>query len=402
MLAFDMISKDAIIECVAEKCVYGGDALARVKGPGGEFVVFIKNAFPGEKVLAKIVSVHKRFARAVAVDVMEKSGCRRQQRCPGMEDCGIVYGEIDYAYEVELKKAQLQEFLDGISGKTGLDVPSVNVFAAPSPLNYRNKITLFRDGRSIGFRKEFSHEVKDASSCPLAAEPINEAFPQIKKEMLAANARMATVRWTEHDGVKWWFDKSHPRFNLTETTCETSFSVPACGFYQVNPAMGESLAKAVREAYLQTPEKSKLVELYCGVGVFGILCAKTRPPASLVGCETFLPSIGAAKANAASAGVKARYFCESAEQCLRKGPNIAGGVVIADPPRSGMGAGVCSRLLESQAGTLLLVSCDCATLARDIEMLAPRYNLVSASLFDLFPGTACFETFAVMRRKEAC
>lgn len=397
-----MISKDAEIECVAGKCVYGGDALARIKGPDGEFVVFIKNALPGEKAVAKIISVHKRFARAVAVDILEKSEHRRPQRCPGMEDCGIVYGEIDYPYEVELKKAQLQEFLDKIANKTGLAVPQPSVVAAPSPLNYRNKITLFRNDTDVGFRKEFSHEVKDAGSCPLAAEPINEAFPQIKNEMLAANARMATVRWTEHNGVKWWFDKSHPQFHLTETTCGTKFSVPACGFYQVNPAMGERLAEAVREAYLQTPAKSKLIELYCGVGVFGILCAKARAPVSIVGCETFLPSIRSAKANAAAAGIKARYFCESAEKCLRNGSDIAGGVVIADPPRSGMGAETCKHLLKSQAGTLLLVSCDCATLARDMEMLAPRYNLVSITLFDLFPGTACFETFAVMRRKEAC
>ena len=142
----------------------------------------------------------------------------------------------------------------------------------------------------IGYRTEPSHEIVDVDNDPLAVAAINAKLPEIRRSVLAllTNGPQAvrrdveqkgnvTVRWTPKSGVKWWIGDAPKDMVLKETTCGRDFEVPADGFYQVNPEVGEALVKAVVEEYAKgAAEAPEVLDLYCGVGVFGLCCNPHR------------------------------------------------------------------------------------------------------------------------------
>ena len=402
------------VEIDIQKNVYGGDGLGRL---GDGRVVFVPGAFAGEKVRAEIVEQRRSFVKARLVDVVEASPDRV---APGPTVPGMVYAGISYAGEMRLKQDQLENFL----WKVQSSLVPLDVVPAPQPLNYRSKVTYHterRDGRwMLGYRAEPSHEVMDVTEDPLACPEINRALSGIREGVLSlltrgpravrASAKAAdnvTIRHTPIDGVRWWLGDPPLGMELTEQTCGLHFRVPADGFYQVNPAMADRLVAAVRDAYLDgADEAAHLLDLYCGVGVFGICCMKARASrpadgveARLVGIESARASVGCAKRNAEALGIKANFFCERVGGSLGRikvGPHHT---VILDPPRGGLEANVPGWLANRPAPRIFYVSCDPATLARDLTALAPAYRIERAALFDLFPRTARFETFVQLVRR---
>ena len=177
----------------------------------------------------------------------------------------------------------------------------------------------------------------------------------------------------------------------------------AGGFYQVNPPVADALAKAVREAYAAgAAEAPHILDLYCGVGVFGLACLAGGTAAEaprLVGVESDRGAVACAKRNAAALRVAANFFCERVGASLgrmKAGPQHT---VIADPPRGGMEPNVPGWLAARPARRLLYVSCDPATLARDLAALAKVYEVRDVRLFDMFPRTARFETLVTLERR---
>ncbi|MBR4653557.1 MAG: class I SAM-dependent RNA methyltransferase [Kiritimatiellae bacterium] len=405
------------VEIDIQKNVYGGDGLGRL---GDGRVVFVPGAFAGEKVRADIVEQKRKYVKARLVEVLEPSPDRIQ---PGPSVPGMVYSAISYAGELRLKQDQLENFL----WKAQSELVPLDVVAAPQPLNYRNKAvyhTQRRDGRwLLGYRAEQSHEVVDLTEDPLACAEINRALPDIRAGVLALltsgakavrdstkAADNVTVRYTAIDGVKWWLGDPPLGLELTELTGGIHFRVPADGFYQVNPQMADRLVAAVRDAYLEGADSAAhLLDLYCGVGVFGLCCLKGLNgkgangldgfTARLVGVESARASVACAKRNAEALGIKASFFCERVGGSLGRikiGPHHT---VLLDPPRGGLEPNVPAWLAKRPAPRIFYVSCDPATLARDLTALMPAYRIEKAALFDLFPRTARFETFVQLARR---
>ena len=211
-----------------------------------------------------------------------------------------------------------------------------------------------------------------------------------------------TVRWTPRSGVQWWIGDAPKGLVLKETTCGRVFEVPAGGFYQVNPAAGESLVKAVVDEYLDGVDAApNLLDLYCGVGVFGISCALAakRGDARLVGVESGREAIDFAKRNAAALGAQGLFFAEEVGRSIKRIKIGARSTVILDPPRGGLERRVPEWLAASHAPRLIYVSCDPATLVRDLRAICRGYALESVRWVDMFPRTARFETMAVLRRR---
>ena len=403
------------VELDIQKNVYGGDGLGRL---GDGRVVFVPGAFAGEKVRAEIVEQKKRYVKARLAEVVEASPDRI---VPGPTVPGMAYAGISYKGEVRLKQDQLENFL----WKVQSTVLPLDVVGAPEPLNYRNKVVYHTERRGgnwlLGYREEQSHRVTDVTEDPLACPEINKALPDIRAGVMALLTRGAkavrdsakaaenvTIRYTPIDGVKWWLGDPPLGMELTEQTCGLHFRVPADGFYQVNPQMADKLVAAVRDAYLQgVSEAGHLLDLYCGVGVFGLCCLKALGgvalkegvSARLVGIESARGAIACAKRNAEALGVKASFFCERVGGSLGRikvGPHHT---VILDPPRGGLEPNVPGWLAKRPAPRLFYVSCDPATLTRDLTALMPTYRIEKATLFDLFPRTARFETFVQLVRK---
>ena len=390
------------------KSVYGGDGLGRL---GDGRVVFVPGAWAGEQVKAEIVEEKRHFVRARLVEVVEPSPER--VAAPGPSVPGMVYAGLSCAGERAAKDAQLREFLErariGVGDFRGADAPA-------SPLNYRNKVVYHFEKRrgawAIGYREEPGHEVVDVACDPLARPEINAKLPEIRRAVLALlttgpeavrrdteRKGRVTVRWTAKSGVRWWIGDAPEGQPMKETACGLDFEVPADGFFQVNPEVGDELAKAVAAAYRAgAAEAPEVVDLYCGVGVLGLCC---RPP-RLFGMESGRQAVAAAKKNAAAHGAGDATFAEGrVGRSLRRIPVGARTTVVVDPPRGGLEPGVAAWLARGQAPRVIYVSCDPATLTRDLRELAGAFEVESVRRFEMFPRTARFETLVVLRRRKA-
>ncbi len=389
------------------KNVYGGDGLGRL---GDGRVVFVPGAWAGEQVKAEIVEERKRFVRARLVEVVDRSPERRDDAVAGAVP-GMVYAGLSEAGECAAKEQQLREFFD----RARIPAPNFpSLPGLPNFLHYRNKVVYHfarqKGAWAIGYRTEPSHEVVDVTEDPLARPEINAKLPEIRRAVTTllttgpeavrrdtAQKGNVTVRWTRKTGVKWWVGDAPKDLVLKETTCGLDFEVPADGFYQVNPEVGEALVRAVVAEY----EKGRatapdVLDLYCGVGVFGLCC---RPP-KLFGVESGRQAVAFATRNAAAQkAAQATFRAEQVGRCLKRLPIGPQTMVIVDPPRGGLEPGVAQGLARSEAARILYVSCDPATLVRDLREITRSYDVVSVQWFNMFPRTARFETLVVLKRK---
>ncbi len=398
-----------------EKNVYGGDGLGRLADGR---VCFVPGAFAGETVRAEIEEQKRSFVRARCVEVVVPSPDRTVPFGAGSAAVpGMVYASLSYAAELRTKEEQLGNFLERI----GQSYRHIEVVAGRSE-NYRSKVTYHvqrAGGRwLIGYRKQGSHDVCDVTFDPLARREINDALPSVRAGVLSmltqgaqsvrreARERSAvTVRWTLDDGVRWWLGDPPEGLSLVERTCGLRFGVPADGFYQVNPEIGERLAAAVAGAYAEGADASPdVLDLYCGVGVFGLCCANAARGLSLpraprvVGAESARAAVRFAKENARTAGLAASFFCERVGGSLTRLRIGEGTTVIADPPRGGMERNVPPFLANSRARRIFYVSCDPATLSRDLQAMVGRCRIRRVRLFDMFPRTARFETLVELEK----
>lgn len=393
------------------KNVYGGDGLGRL---GDGRVVFVPGAFAGENVKAEIVEERRSFVKARLVEVVEASPCRTgtgPEPIPGM-----VYANLSYAAELDAKEAQLKEALERARLSPG---GFSRIDCSQEPLNYRNKVVYHfaKQGGdwALGYRKEPGHEIVDITSDPLARPEINAKLPEIRRHAITLLTQGAesvrrdterkgniTVRWTPRSGVQWWIGDAPKGLALKEVTCGRVFEVPAGGFYQVNPVAGESLVKAVVDEYAKGVDVApNILDLYCGVGVFGLSCAHAAktPDMRLVGVESGLEAIDFAKRNAAAQVAQGMFFAEEVGRNMKRIKIGARSTVVVDPPRGGLEKRVPEWLAASRAPRIMYVSCDPATLVRDLRVICRGYDLDSVRWVDMFPRTARFETLAILRKR---
>ena len=249
------------------KNVYGGDGLGRL---GDGRVVFVPGAWAGENVRAEIVEERRNYVKARLVEVVEAS----PERIDGGTVAGVpgcVYANLSCRGECAAKARQLAEFLERARFDFGEVVsPEADESAM---LNYRNKAVYHfarrGGGWAIGYLREPGHEIVEIENDPLAVPAINAKLPEIRRSVLAlltagpaavrrdvGRKGVLTVRWSEKTGVKWWIGDAPEELVFRERTCGRTFEVPAGGFYQVNPGVGETLVSAVAGEYAKMSSAS--------------------------------------------------------------------------------------------------------------------------------------------------
>ncbi len=401
-----MTSGDTFTAAV-ETLAYGGDGIARTDGR----VIFIPETVPGETVRVRIRQLKKNFARAEMLEILKPSSrrivpcCRVADPATGAQVRvpGCVYDHLDYAAEVDAKQRQLEGFIRRLPDCGG--VPFESPFASPAPLHYRNKIVLHvqrEQGRMrLGYRQEPSHRVLDVPACPLACDEINEALSALRAAAQAwKDGTRVTFRHTVCDGTAWWPDGEEAPAPcaglLTEASPVGPLRVPRDGFYQVNPAVGNALVRTVAAWFAENRSAPELFDLYCGVGIFGFACMKAGGE-HLSGIESGTGAVAAARQNAQTLGLPAEFQCrvlgqEAADlRAFIRAP--ARTTTIVDPPRDGLAPDVARALAASGTPRMFYVSCDPATLARDLAvLLRSGYRVRRVQLFDMFPRTAHFES----------
>jgi 23S rRNA (uracil1939-C5)-methyltransferase len=401
------------LTCRIDALAYGGDGVARVGGR----VLFVPDTAPGDTAEVRVAQLKKNFARGVCERLVDASADRAEPCCrlPDSDGGGLcrvpgcVYDHLSYAAEVRHKQRQLEGFLRHTlrASDATLEAPH----ASPSPLHYRNKIVLHaaqtRAGARLGYRLEPSHRVLDVPGCPLASEPVNAALAALRaaeRHRSLPDGANATVRHTASDGALWWADGVRPERALPELLTEASpagpLRVPREGFYQVNPEVADALVRAAAAWFAEGGAADEILDLYCGVGVFGFACLAAGG-GRLTGVESGRAAVAAARLNAKSLGCAgARFECCAlgreplALQSLID--NARRATALVDPPREGLAPEVAQGLACVRPARILYVACDPATLTRDLALLTRLggYRLTRARLFDMFPRTAHFETLA--------
>ena len=388
------MSQDFTIVDVA----YRGAGIAK----DGGIVTFIPGTLPGEKVRAEITADKKRFREARLVEVLAPSPDRIEPCCrlaDGRRVPGCVYDHVAYPAEVALKDAQLRNFLRKLA-------PSPDVFlapfASPAPLHYRNKVVFHAQRGAIGYLGDDNRTVVDIESCPLANTAINFVWSRMRDRMRQQlkDGDTITFRHTEADGVASWVNRAPQDAPwLTEKSAAGELTLPPDAFFQVNPQVASALVGQVRDWLREAREESGadlLLDLYCGVGVFA-LAAASLGFSKIIGIESGRSSIAAARRNATRLGIESTVFgCGTVADAAKArfgGADLTPAIAVADPPRNGMEPIAVETLARSSLRNFIYVSCDPATLTRDLATLAGAgFSIRRARMFDMFPRTLHFES----------
>lgn len=395
------------------------------------FTIFVDGALPGETVKAKVTEVRKNYGRAEVIEFLEKSPYRVKPICPVFGRCGgCQLMHLDYTQQLETKRQRVIDALQRI-GKITADVhPCV---PSPAPLAYRNKIQLpYVDGR-LGLYAFNSHDLVEIEKCFIHCPLGEKAFQHIQEILTKSppeNLRHVLIKTAVHtnqilvilvtegeSNVKALGDEikrcmpeikgvvqninQEPgnvilgRMNRTlagegsifDTICGLTFRVSPASFFQVNPAQAENLyRKALEACELQGTET--VLDAYCGVGTVSLLLAQKAK--KVIGVESVAEAIADAKDNARLNKIEnVEFTCAFAENFDLPASDVA----VINPPRKGCDPLFLAKLIELKPKRLVYISCDPATLARDLVILQTgNYQIKDVQPFDMFPQTVHVET----------
>jgi 23S rRNA (uracil1939-C5)-methyltransferase len=301
----------------------------------------------------------KQFAEAELIELLESSPNRVAPECPYFGRCGgCAYQHINYEHQLEIKFQQVRDALQRI-GKIK-DVPMRTIVPSPLPYAYRNRITVHAEDGVVGFYRRDVHELMDIERCPIAADGVNRALAEL---------RARRVR----DGHYTLRASSGPRV-----------------FSQTNDAIMTALRDLISQ--LVPDRQELLIDAYCGAGFFAKRLREKF--ARIVGIDWDIHAIAAARANATEAET---YLAGDITGHLGRElarAELSLTTITVDPPATGLSADVRKILHTYPAATLLYVSCNPPTLARDLADLATSFALRSVTPFDMFPQTAEIEVLA--------
>lgn len=427
-----------------------GEGVARLDGQA----VFVKGALAGELCQVQLLKVGKSAAWGRVAQVVEASPGRQAPDCPQYPKCGgCQLRHMTYGEELVFKRQKVQDALRRIGGWAG-EVTVIH--GARDPFRYRNKIQFpVAEGPRVGFFRARSHDVIDAPDCllqPLPATRLRQAFRDwmaehhipaydekahqglIRHFYVRVNRRgqslcaviangtalprqqelIDALRQAEPGLVGVVLSINQDKTNvilgkqfrllwgqdfLEDTLCGLSFRLSVPSFYQVNRDQTEVLYGRALDLAGMTGRETVL-DLYCGIGTITLNLA--RRAARAIGAEVVPAAIEDAKANAARNGISnAEFLCadagEAAQALADRG--LRPEVITVDPPRKGLALPVIEAIAQMAPRRLVYVSCDPATLARDVKLLTQRgYTLQTAEAADLFPRTAHVETVVLLSK----
>jgi len=360
-----------VVDLKIEDVAFGGKGVGRESGKA----VFVPYTIEGETVSAEIVREKKQFAEAELVDVRERSPDRVEPQCPYFGRCGgCAYQHISYEHQLAIKWRQVRDALQRI-GKLK-DVPMRPIVPSPEQYGYRNRITVHAEDGVIGFFRRDSHRLIDIEHCPISRDEVNRALTELRTQ--------THVR----DG----------HYTLRESANARVFS-------QTNDAVANALRDLVVD--LVPPNQQLLIDAYCGAGFFAkALLDKFE---RVIGIDWDRFAIATAKENATE---KETYIAGDVEEELinvtRNGDLQAAPAVtdrrsltiIVDPPATGVSADVRKAILDLAPTTLIYVSCNPPTLARDLRELQQKFTIDSVTPLDMFPQTAEIEVAVHLRTKS--
>ncbi len=451
------MEKNDLIVLEIEDLSVDGAGIGKSEG----FTFFVKDTVIGDTVEARIMKMKKHYGYARLEQVLEPSESRVKPRCLHARQCGgCQLQAMSYEAQLDFKAKKVQDNLARIGGFTGLTRPEI--IGMQNPWRYRNKAQFpFGMGKNggivAGFYAAHSHTIVPCTDCCLGIKE-NET---ILKIILGHMERYHILPYDEKTGqglvrhvlIRKGFatgelmvclvlnGRSLPGMDkltnalrgvpgmasisintnmkntnvimgaelfpvwgqsyITDMIGGIKYQIGPLSFYQVNPVQTEKLYETVLE-FVDLQGNETVWDLYCGIGTISLyLAGKAR---KVYGVEIVPEAVADAKKNAALNGCKnAEFFVGKAEELLPRKyeeEDIRADVVVLDPPRKGCGEAVLGTIVKIGPEKIVYVSCDSATLSRDLKWICARgYQLEKVRVCDMFPGTWHVETVALLTRK---
>ena len=450
--------KNDIVTLKIEDCGIDGEGIGKADG----FTVFVKDAVIGDTVRAKIMKAKKNYGYGRLEEIITPSPDRVEPKCQFARQCGgCQLQALSYEKQLEFKTSKVRGHLERIGGFT--DIPMEKILGMDQPFHYRNKaqfpVGKSKDGRIItGFYAGRTHSIIENRDCALGVtrnkevldrviahmekfhiQPYDEntgkglvrhvlirygfftdemmvcliingeklpgeealvkslrQIPETVSVMVNVNKKRNNVILGEKVRLLW----GQPY--ITDKIGEISYQISPLSFFQVNPYQtGRLYGKALE--YAQLSGNETVWDLYCGIGTISLFLAQK---AKMVrGVEIIPAAIENAKENARLNGFdNTEFFVGKAEEVLpeqfaRTGERAD--VIVVDPPRKGCDETLLSTIIEMQPDRVVYVSCDSATLARDLKYLCERgYELKKVCPVDMFPNTVSVETVVLLSHKK--
>ena len=450
-----MLTKNQIYEATVTDYTAEGQGVAHVEG----CAVFLPNAIAGERVRLRIEKAQKTWAAGKIVEILEKSPHRVNRECPVAKLCGgCDFWHMDYEEETRLKAERVKTCLNRLAGERLTEMP---ILAAPDCHGYRNKAqypVAAKKGRAYaGFFRAGTHDVVENRRCLILPEETDavkdavmdyvnqfrisvydeathkgllrhiyvrrgavsgqilvclvcngEKLPKVEallsrlQKIPGFTTLVLSVNTKKGNAVLG--DKFVTLYGpgyIEDTLCGLNFRLSPRSFYQVNHHQAQRLYETAI-ALAGITKNDTVLDLYCGVGTITLAMASSA--GKVIGVEVIPQAVEDAKDNARRNGIEnAEFFCGDAGQAaleLEKN-GVRPDVVVVDPPRKGLNADTIEALHRMAPRRIVYVSCDPATLARDVAMLKQRgYALQSATAADLFPKCAHVETVVCLGGKK--
>ena len=450
-----MLQKNAIYEALVTDYTAEGQGVAHVDG----CAVFLPNAIAGERVRLRIEKAGKTWASGKIVEILEKSPHRCNRECPVAKLCGgCDFWHMDYAEETRLKAERVKSCLNRLAGERLEEVP---ILAAPDCHGYRNKAqypVASKKGRAYaGFFKAGTHEVVENRRCLILPEetdrvkdavmdyvnqyrvsvydetahrgllrhiyvrrgavsgeilvclvcngrklPWPEALVERLKRIPGFTTLVLSVNTKKGNAVlgEEFIPLYGPGY-IQDTLCGLQFRLSPRSFYQVNHHQAQRLYQAAIDQAGIT-KADTVLDLYCGVGT--ITLAMAGAAGRVIGVEVIPQAVEDARENAERNGIQnAEFFCGDAGQAALtlEQQGVRPDVITVDPPRKGLNADAIEAISRMNPRRLVYISCDPATLARDVALLKEKgFRLQSAQAADLFPRCAHVETVVLLSREK--
>ena len=426
-----------------------------------DFTVFVLQTVKGEKVKALILKVNKSFAFAKVIEFIEKSEHRTQEDCKTYKRCGgCSLRFLDYEATLDIKEEMVKNCLSKFKLN---DIKVKPIIAMGNPFNYRNKLQypcgIDKDGKPVmGVFANRSHEIIPVENCQIQ----NELSEKIAKDVfgflkenntsmydeknlkgvirhiiirigIITNEVMLILvvnenRINKQEELVSYITSRYPEIktivknyntkntnvilgNKNETIFgegyiydflgEYKFKISPLSFYQTNPVQTEALYNKALD-YAELTGKETVLDLYCGIGTIGIFAAKKAK--QVYGIEVIENAVKDAKENAEINNVKnAEFYLGEVENILEdilEKNKVKPDVVFVDPPRKGLDNKTIEILKDLMPQKIVYVSCNPATLARDLKLLEEKYNIREITPVDMFPYTKHIETVSILIKKQ--
>lgn len=435
-----------------------GNGIAKIDG----YTVFVPHTITGDIVRILMVKVKSGYGYGKLVEIIAPSADRTEPVCPSFARCGgCQLMHMRYAAQLKMKEDTVENNLRRIGGFT--DIPMEPISGMDEPYAYRNKMIFpvgqTDDGEPVcGFYAPRSHRIVPVQHCRLGDAVIQKILTAVtgwmkryyvpaydeqkhtglirrvfirtgyhtgqvmvvisangrkiphKDELIlalcAVSDRICSIIWNINgkrtnlvlgaENALLWGNET-----IEDELCGLRYRISPHSFFQINPVQTEKLyAKAVE--FAQLTGKETVMDIYCGIGTISLVCAKQAK--QVIGVEIVEQAVRDAERNAMENNIEnAVFYADSAEnivpKLLKNGQKPD--VVILDPPRKGSDAVTLEAIVNAQPQKIVYVSCDSATLARDLRVLAASgYHLEKAAPFDLFPQTVHVECVVLMIKEE--